>query len=34
MGIEPVLDTAVAAYLLDPSKGDYPLDEVAALFLP
>jgi DNA polymerase-1 len=32
-GIEPVLDTAVAAYLLDPSRGDYPLDEVAAPFL-
>jgi DNA polymerase-1 len=31
--IEPVLDTAVAAYLLDPSKGDYRLDEVAAPYL-
>jgi DNA polymerase-1 len=32
-GFEPVLDTAVAAYLLDPSRGDYPLSEVAAPFL-
>jgi DNA polymerase-1 len=32
-GIEPVLDTAVAAYLLDPSRGDYPLEEVAPPFL-
>jgi len=32
VGTEPVLDTAVAAYLLDPSKGDYPLAEVAAPF--
>jgi len=32
-GIEPVLDTAVAAYLLDPSWGEYPLDRVAPLFL-
>ena len=32
-GIELVLDTAVAAYLLDPSRGDYPLDQVAAPFL-
>jgi DNA polymerase-1 len=31
-GFEPVLDTAVAAYLLDPSKGDYSLGEVAAPF--
>ncbi|MGH8996453.1 MAG: DNA polymerase, partial [Acidimicrobiales bacterium] len=32
-GIEIALDTAVAAYLLDPSRGDYPLDQVAAPFL-
>ncbi len=32
-GVEPVMDTAVAAYLLDPSRGDYPLAEVAAPFL-
>jgi DNA polymerase-1 len=32
-GLEPVFDTAVAAYLLDPSRGDYPLAEVAAPFL-
>jgi DNA polymerase I len=33
VGIEPVLDTAIAAYLLDPSKEDYLLDEVAAPYL-
>ena len=32
-GLEPVFDSAVAAYLLDPSRGDYPLAEVAAPFL-
>ncbi len=32
-GIEPVLDTAVAAYLLDPSRTDYPLVDVAAPYL-
>jgi DNA polymerase-1 len=32
-GIEPVLDTAIAAYLLDPSRADYPLAEVAAPYL-
>ncbi len=32
-GIEPVLDTAVAAYLLDPSRSDYDLVDVAAPYL-
>ncbi len=32
-GIEAVMDTAVAAYLLDPSQGSYPLREIAAPFL-
>ncbi len=32
-GLEPVMDTAVAAYLLDPARGDYPLAEIAAPFL-
>jgi DNA polymerase-1 len=31
-GVEPVLDTAVAAYLLDPSRGDYRLGDVAEPF--
>ncbi len=32
-GLEPVFDTAVAAYLLDPSRGDYPLAELATPYL-
>jgi DNA polymerase-1 len=33
VGIEPVLDTAVAAYLLDPSRSAYDLVDVAAPYL-
>ena len=33
-GIEPVLDTAVAAYLLDPSRGDYPARRGCRAVLP
>ncbi|MGH9047229.1 MAG: DNA polymerase, partial [Acidimicrobiales bacterium] len=32
-GIEPVMDAAVAAYLLDPSKGQYLLSDIASPFL-